>query len=446
MRFTQLNDWLSWLEQAHPNEIDLGLDRLHKVLARMELPVFAPVITVAGTNGKGSCVAAATALLQAAGLRVGSYTSPHIDHYCERVCINAAPVSDADMCRAFDIIDRARGEISLTYFEFGTLAALVLFCQHSVDVMVLEVGLGGRLDAVNIVDADVAVITSVAIDHEAWLGNNRESIGREKAGIMRSGKIAICVDSDPPLTLLQHADDIGAKLHLLGRDFTIHTASPASGTVFGLISKQPWCLSDALDDSSLLLPPVSLVETSVVAAILAVKALGVDVAALPLADVLGPLSLPGRMQRVQFGSVPVLIDVAHNPAATTYLARQVRAQKPSGRVVAVVAMMADKDIAGSIQPLIGLVDAWLAVGLTDVPRAAEATALAAIIAQSGAQVASYPSINDALTQLSTNPHTALCGDDLLLVFGSFFTVAAALAILMPDRAQEPNADQLGEAK
>ncbi|WP_339898630.1 bifunctional tetrahydrofolate synthase/dihydrofolate synthase [uncultured Gilvimarinus sp.] len=430
MGFTQLDDWLAWLEQAHPTEIDLGLDRVRQVLERLPLGDLPPVITVAGTNGKGSCVTAASALLMAAGWCVGSYTSPHIMHYCERVRIAGKAVSEADMCRAFAVVDAARAQVSLTYFEFGTLAALVLFCQQNVDVMVLEVGLGGRLDAVNVIAPDVAVITSIAIDHEAWLGSDRESIGREKAGIMRAGKPVICVDSDPPASLLQYAADIGAPLRLIGRDFIVQNAAGEAQPAANVnASAESWRLFDVASSKSLALPAVSLVTASVAAAIEAVSALGVDVESLTLADVLGGLQLPGRMQRLHYGATPVLLDVAHNPAATAYLAEVVARQHTPGRVVALVAMMADKDIAGALQPLLPLVDDWLAVGLEDVARAADVDTLAAIIAQSGGQVSVCPDMADGLARLSA---ADLSEDDLLLVFGSFFTVAAAMAILAPD--------------
>jgi len=421
MGFTQLDDWLAWLEQAHPTEIELGLDRVQQVLSRLELPAPNAVITVAGTNGKGSCVTAASALLQAAGWRVGSYTSPHLHHYCERVRINAEAVSEADMCSAFAAIDAARGEVSLTYFEFGTLAALLLFAQHDVDVMVLEVGLGGRLDAVNVVAPDVAVITSIDIDHEAWLGRDRNAIGREKAGIMRPDKVAICVEPDPPPALLQHAAEVGAALRLIGRDFTL-AAEPTAAS-------HPWRLTDAADGAVLQLPPLPLVATSVAAAILAVKALGVDVASLPLAELLSTLSLPGRMQNMRFDDTPALIDVAHNPAATAYLAREVAARKPQGRVFALVAMMADKDAVASLQPLMSLVDTWLPVSLVDVPRAAPPESLEAIINDSGGTVLLLGTLAEALAQLRSGQGVQLTGDDLLLVFGSFFTVGAALQLL-----------------
>ncbi|WP_084591683.1 bifunctional tetrahydrofolate synthase/dihydrofolate synthase [Gilvimarinus agarilyticus] len=433
MGFTHLDDWLAWLEQAHPSEIDLGLDRVRQVLEQLPLGDLPPVITVAGTNGKGSCVAATSALLEAAGWRVGCYTSPHIVHYCERVRIAGKAVSEADMCRAFERVNTARGDTSLTYFEFGTLAALVLFCQQNVDVMVLEVGLGGRLDAVNVIAPDVAVITGIAIDHEAWLGNNRESIGREKAGIMRAQKPAICVDSDPPASLLQYAADIGAPLRLIGRDFIVQNMAGEDQPATGFnASAGPWRLLDVTTGTALEVPAVSLIVPSVVAAIEAVRALGVDVAAHGLLNVLQNLRLPGRMQRLNYGATPVLLDVAHNPAATAYLAEVVKRQKTKGRVVALVAMMADKDIAGALQPLFSLVDHWLALGLEDVPRAASADTLAAIIAQGGGQVTVCSGVAEGFAQLSSPLFADLDKDDLLLVFGSFFTVAAAMAILAPD--------------
>lgn len=418
MRFTQLDDWLSWLERAHSSEIDLGLERVGQVLTRMQLPRRARVVTVAGTNGKGSCVTAASALLQAAGLRVGRYTSPHIHHYCERVCINAERVSEADMCRAFAVVDRARQQTSLTYFEFGTLAALALFAEQEVDVMVLEVGLGGRLDAVNVIDPDVAVITSIAIDHEAWLGSDRDSIGREKAGIMRSGKPVICTERQPPAALLQHATAVRASLRLLGRDFSLEPCGSDT-------EKPRWRLRSQRDQSSIDLPATPLVIDSVVAAIEAVKALGVNVSELNLTPLLGALTLPGRMQWLTLGATPALLDVAHNPAATGYLAQALHRRATPGRVVAVVAMMADKDIAGTLQPLLGVVDEWWAVGLPGVPRAASAQSLAAAIAQLGGTALSCAHLDAALGQLTQSAYP-LGPDDLLVVFGSFFTVAAAL--------------------
>lgn len=220
MRFTTLNDWLRWQETLHPRTIELGLDRVRTVLRRLRpaAPPFA-VVTVGGTNGKGSCVALLDAILRAAGYRVGAYVSPHLLRYNERIRVDGVEADDETLCRAFARIDAARGDVSLTYFEFGTLAALECFREAGVEVAVLEVGLGGRLDAVNAVDADAALVTSIALDHTDWLGPDRDSIGHEKAGIYRSGRPAVCADPDPPPRLLEHARAIGARLLRVGLDY-----------------------------------------------------------------------------------------------------------------------------------------------------------------------------------------------------------------------------------
>jgi len=231
MRFDTLDDWLSWQETLHPTEIELGLERVGTVLARLELtqPNFT-LITVAGTNGKGSSVAMLEAILLAAGYHVGSYTSPHLLTYNERIKLDGTPVDDAMLCESFERIDQARGayphdpavqEISLSYFEFGTLAAIDILHRAGVDVAILEVGLGGRLDAVNVLDADVALITAIDVDHCDWLGNDRETIGRERAGIMRAGRPAVCAGPLPPTSLLKHAAELGTPLSLIQRDFSI---------------------------------------------------------------------------------------------------------------------------------------------------------------------------------------------------------------------------------
>src|SRR5579863_4343426 len=220
MRFKNLQEWLTWQEQLHPNPIDLGLERVQRVLEAMGLsrPVF-PVLTVGGTNGKGSCVALVEAMLRAAGYHTGAYTSPHLLRYNERLQVDGSLATDEEFCTAFERIDRARGDISLTYFEFGTLAAMDILARRGVDAAVLEVGMGGRLDAVNAVDPEAALVASVGLDHQDWLGNDRESIGFEKAGIYRADKPALCGDRSPPESLLTHARDIGAQLRVLGMDF-----------------------------------------------------------------------------------------------------------------------------------------------------------------------------------------------------------------------------------
>jgi dihydrofolate synthase/folylpolyglutamate synthase len=220
MQRTSLNDWLQWLEGLHATTIDMGLERVRKVWTAMQLQPSFPVIMVAGTNGKGSVCAMLSTMYQRAGFKVGCYTSPHIAHYNERVAIDLQPVSDERIINSFAAIDAARGDTSLTYFEFGTLGAMHSFIEEKVDVAIMEVGLGGRLDAVNIFEPDVSVVVSVDIDHAAILGDNREDIGFEKAGIYRPGKPAICADPQPPQRLLDHAAAIGADLKLVGRDYS----------------------------------------------------------------------------------------------------------------------------------------------------------------------------------------------------------------------------------
>lgn len=414
MNRQNLCEWLAWLERAHPSEIDLGLERIRQVADRLSLGSDARVLTVAGTNGKGSCVTFASALIQGSGRKVGTYTSPHILHYCERVRIDGVPVSEAQMCEAFTAVDEARGEVSLTYFEFGTLAALWLFARHQVDVMVLEVGLGGRLDAVNIIDADVAVITSIALDHEAWLGSDREAIGREKAGIARSGRPLICADREPPESVLSAARHLGAPVERIGVDFEI--TEQASGYTF--------CRGERRVN----LPSLHLPAASAAAAIVAVETLGIAIDELALVRLANQTQLPGRMQRLRSGRVSYMLDVAHNPAATEYLAAKLRVQRPAGRLHCVFAVMADKDIDGVLAPLTPLVDTWYLAQLSDVPRAAAPEVLADRLANAKANVVQVGSMATCLAQAAA----AAGDDDLVLVCGSFFTVSAALALLVPD--------------
>ncbi|HEY7885995.1 MAG TPA: bifunctional tetrahydrofolate synthase/dihydrofolate synthase, partial [Cellvibrionaceae bacterium] len=362
MSFSSLPEWLAWMEQCHPREIELGLERVSQVAERMGLPGGGRHVIVAGTNGKGSCVATISALLQRAGLKVGAYTSPHLLRYNERVCINGQPVDDDSLCHAFGEINRAQGDISLTYFEFGTLAALYIFKQQRVDVSVLEVGLGGRLDAVNLVDADVAVVTSIAIDHEAWLGRNREVIGREKAGIFRANVPAICADPEPPNSVEETAKRLGARWLAAGDSFQ-----------FGRQDDGLWWWQGGRRLDSL--PVVHLPLPSVAAALLAVEVLGIELDREQIVQTLEQLTLPGRMQTLAINGRWVILDVAHNPAATTYLAANLVRPAPPGRVFALVAMMADKDLLGSLQPLLGQVDVWCCASLEGVARAAPAATL-----------------------------------------------------------------------
>lgn len=409
-----LNEWLAWLERAHPSEIDLGLDRIAEVASRLNLASDAKVITVAGTNGKGSCVTAISALLMARGLQVGGYTSPHLQHYCERVRINGTAVSENDMCRAFKAVDTARGTVSLTYFEFGTLAALWLFSEYEVDVWVLEVGLGGRLDAVNIVDADVAVITSIAIDHEQWLGSDREAIGTEKAGIARAGKPLVVTDTDTPASIQAVARNLGAPLYQLGQDFSLQKY------------EQGWQYQDA--DLTLPLEDFSLPTPSVAAAIKAVSLLNALPEAGQISSTIGDIRLAGRMQRIDTMQRYFVLDVAHNPAAAELLATQLGEMKPPIKHC-VFAIMEDKDLVGVLSAFDVSGYQWHLAELIDVPRALPAHKAAKAIEAKGGQVTTVGTMSDCIGRIMATPSSA---EEGVVIFGSFFTVSAALAILAPE--------------
>jgi len=416
VRFHSLDEWLSWQESLHPSEIDLGLDRIRAVLQGLgHGQLSCPVISVAGTNGKGSSVAMLEAIYLAAGYRVGSYTSPHLLHYNERVRLNGEPVADQLLCAAFEHIDQSRGETSLTYFEFGTLAAIEIFAQANLDVVIMEVGLGGRLDATNVLDADVALITPIDLDHADWLGNDREAIGREKAGIMRAGRPAVSGDINPPASLQQVADELGTQLYQSGRDFSFLDQS----------SQWRWQCGGRVRDA---LPEPALrgvFQKANAAAVLMVTELLVE--RLPLSqsyirEGLANVTVPGRFQ-VLPGDVPLILDVAHNPQAARALATNLSAWPMPGKVYAVTAMMADKEIAEIMAVMAGVVDHWSLTSV-DFPRAATAEQLATILAEvaPGVEYALCTSVDEALTVLEAQ----IQPNDRVVVFGSFYTVAAVL--------------------
>ncbi len=422
MRFTTLVDWLRWQETLHPNAIALGLERVQTVYQRVGERAPAPqVITVAGTNGKGSSVAMLETIFIAAGYRVGAYTSPHLLRYNERIRIGGEAVTDTLLCEVFERIDQARGALSLTYFEFATLAALVLFADARLDVAVLEVGMGGRLDAVNIIDADVALITPIDIDHGAWLGDNREAIGREKAGILRAGRPAVCSDSAPPVSLLEHGAELASPLYCLDRDFS------AIPTATGW----DW-ISEERRRTTLPLPALrgrhQLDNAAGVIMVLALLARRLPVGQSELRQGLLSVQLPGRFQ-VLAGEVTRILDVAHNPHGARALARQLSAYPCSGRTRAVVGMLADKDFRGVFAALFAQVDEWHLAGLA-VPRGATAAQLADALVgvcadhtgQSRAAACCYPDVTAACAGARARAQTG----DRLLIFGSFHTVAAAL--------------------
>ncbi|MFA0810639.1 bifunctional tetrahydrofolate synthase/dihydrofolate synthase [Microbulbifer epialgicus] len=407
-----LQDWLSRLEQLHPTEIELGLERVSSVAATLGVQKPAPtVITVAGTNGKGSCVATMEALLCAAGHSVGAYSSPHLLRFNERVRVNGVEISDLELVRAFEAVETARGEISLTYFEFSTLAALWLYERAGVEFALLEVGLGGRLDAVNLVDADLAIITSVAIDHEDWLGSDREVIGREKAGVLRPGAPFVCADKNPPQSVLSAAEKQANSSYFIGRDFSLIESEGEEKYQFG--------------DLQLTIPPISLPRPSIAAAITALVLQGV-LSEEGVESALANITLPGRCEQLLWHDRNLLLDVGHNPAAAEHLARWLDANPVSGETHALVAVMADKDLVGLFAPLSNQVSRWHPALLPGNDRAAGADALLSGLAGAGVEVtkvdARCPNVADGLQQLlaTTGPQ------DRLLVFGSFFTVAEVL--------------------
>ncbi len=372
-----LADWLAYLETRHPvTQIVLGLERVGTVAARMGLTrPRATVIAVGGTNGKGSCVAVIEGLLLALGKRVGAYTSPHLCRYNERVRVQGREASDDALCAAFAAIEQARAEIPLTYFEFGTLAALEIFRREALDWMVLEVGLGGRLDAVNIVDADVAVVTSIQIDHTEWLGPDRESIAREKAGIFRTGRPAVCGDRAPPVALRTAARTLDAPWYGIGHAFDC--GSDRNGWHWHGTAHD----GRALEREGLAAP--QLLEDNVSCALQALALAGVEPDVALLQRVLPTIGLAGRFERRRLGANECVLDVAHNPAGIAQLAARLAADPPRGRTVVLFAAMRDKDLGAMLGSLAPLADAWLFAELPGARAARAAQAAAALGAGEG---------------------------------------------------------------
>ena len=413
-----LAEWLAYLETLHPKAIAMGLDRVSAVYARLGVVLRCPVITVGGTNGKGSTCALLECMLRAGGYRVGAYTSPHLLHYNERVRVDAADATDDALLEAFAAVESARLTTPLTYFEFGTLATLWLLARAELDVLVLEVGLGGRLDAVNVVDADLAIVTTVAIDHVDYLGTTREDIGREKAGIFRSGAFAICADRLPPATLLAQASAIGAKLLRIGidYDFTAHDAQWSyrgpGGTRHGL--------------------PIPALRGAyqLANAATALAALDVlrDQLPVPMGAVregLVSVELPGRLQVLPGRPVTVL-DVAHNPQAAAALADSLASMGFHPQTWAVFGIMADKDIGSVIAALLSRVDRWYVASLPP-PRGATAEDLRRRLEAAGVAPAAIREFDDPDSAYRA-AREAVAEADRIIVFGSFLTVAAALAL------------------
>jgi dihydrofolate synthase/folylpolyglutamate synthase len=411
-----LADWLTYLESLHPKTIALGLERVAQVRQRLNLQHGFPVITVGGTNGKGSVCAMLESMLHAAGYRVGCYTSPHLLHYNERVRIAKRQASDAELCVSFEKIEQARGEISLTYFEFGTLAAMQCFIEHRVDVAILEVGLGGRLDAVNVFDGDCAVIASVDIDHVDYLGDTREAIAYEKAGIMRNGKIAICADDDVPKAIRAQAQQLGAELWCIGSEFGFrqHQGQWDYYSKIGARNALPYpALRGAfqLHNASAALAVLDALRDRLPVGMEAVRRGLVEV------------QLAGRFQFVP-GKPALILDVAHNPHAARSLAQNLAGLPPCPHTWAVFAMLRDKDMAGVVETLDPHIDTWLVAGI-DMPRGASSAELEQVLQQQRVRGAIKPcaSIADALRYACE----AAGENDRIIAFGSFHTVAEVMA-------------------
>jgi len=415
MRFQTLPEWLSWLESLHPKTIDLGLERVLTVGERLQIiSPKNPVITVGGTNGKGSCVAFLSTIYQLAGYKTGVYTSPHLVDYNERIVIDGKKVSDDALMAAFSAIDQARGEISLTYFEFGTLAAFWLFYQQKLDVWILEVGLGGRLDAVNIIDNDLAIIASVDLDHQEYLGDTVEAIAAEKAGIFRENKPAIFAGDTPPKSIIDHAKKINSKLYTMNKDFCYYIDESNAHWSF---------VSGNLEHTQL--PPVCLKLSNAAASVMAVELLqGVlPVTVDDLCQGLEKTRVIGRFWALP-SNPQCIVDVAHNPAAAIELARQLKSHIIAGKTVALVGILHDKNIGEILAALVPVVDTWFLAPLPG-PRGTRAQELADYLEQLGQ---SNYQLTDSVANAYQQAVNQLEATDRLIVFGSFVTVAHVLAM------------------
>lgn len=411
-----LAGWLRLIEGRQPGTIRLGLDRVSEVARRLgPVPDF-PIITVGGTNGKGSTCAMLEAVLDAAGFRVGCYTSPHLLAYNERVRVSRRPLDDGALCESFAEVEAARGEVELTYFEFGTLAAVREFVRCRVDVAILEVGLGGRLDAVNVFDPDCAIVTSVGIDHVEYLGPTRESIGFEKAGIFRSGRPAVVADPDPPTTLLAHARAIGAGLRVAGSDFRA-VAESGQWRYEGPGGMRAGLPHPALRGA------YQLGNAAAVICALDILRDRLPVSSGALREGLLTVALPGRFQ-VLPGRPVTVIDVAHNPHAAHCLAQALAAMEITGRTHAVFGMLRDKDMAGVVRALKSEVDHWHLAPLPG-PRGASVEELQAAL--DAATVLDEVSAHESVAAAIAAARAIAALDDRIIIFGSFLTVGEALS-------------------
>ncbi|MGH8120092.1 MAG: bifunctional tetrahydrofolate synthase/dihydrofolate synthase, partial [Gammaproteobacteria bacterium] len=416
MRFNSLEEWLAWQEELHFTSIELGLERCMTIAERLGLlhPGYT-VISVAGTNGKGSSVNMLRSILTHAGYATGCYSSPHLVRYNERISLNGIEVSDDMLCAAFDRVDRVRGDISLTYFEFGTLAALDIFQRAGIDVAVLEVGLGGRLDAVNCLDADATLIAAIELDHENWLGQDRESIAREKAGIMRSGSVAVCSDPEPPQSLLDHAAALGLHLSLPGRDYCHHITNhcwewQSGATVLGGLPRPSLYNTRQMENAAGVLMLLHSLSA------------GLPVDPRAIRRGLEEFNLSGRFQIVP-DRAQLILDVAHNRQAMELLVQNLRGLPVQGRTHVIIGMLKDKNHAAIFNEIREVADFWHLVTLAG-PRGTDYETLRKVLAALGiaGKVAGYPTVAEALNQV----RSLVEPQDRIVITGSFLTVGAAM--------------------
>ncbi len=400
MKLSTMQDWLAYIGSVHQQEIELGLTRVKAVAERLSvLKTKAVVIVVGGTNGKGSTVAALNEIYRKAGFQVGVFTTPFLFKHNEEVMVNGVLASDADFCTAFETIEAARGEITLTPFEYHTLAALCIFKKHPLDVLVLEVGMGGRLDAVNIMDADVSVITSIALDHEAWLGNTREAIATEKAGIMRAGRPVVIAEPSPPANLKTLVEAHGAEAFWLGVDYHVNKIENAK--------LYPNNLATAMMVVNLLQTRLPVSEAAMLAGV-------------------ASADLPGRQQCIT-GEVTHYLDVAHNPHAIRLLYDRLKAKDEAGKTIAVFSMLSDKNIVASLQCVSSAIDDWFVAPLENKRGASEPQLRAAFEEAGIAKVNFSKTIAEAYegARNKANP------GDRIVIFGSFVTVAGVMGLVRP---------------
>ena len=413
-----LTDWLGYIESIHPSTIDLTLERIKIVIERLNLDISFPILTVGGTNGKGSTCSILESIYREAGYKVACYTSPHFLNFNERIKIQTLAVSDEVICEAFSRIESAREGVTLTYFEYGTIAAMIIFSEAHVDVAILEVGLGGRLDAVNVFDADCAIVTTVDLDHMDYLGHTREAIGFEKAGIYRTEKTSICGDFDPPQSLIKHAELIHADLKIIGKDFGYEAHHDSFDFLIDSIFVMNLPLPKLQGDFQL---------ANATNALMAVKAMEDK---LPLTEIsiqkgITLTLLPGRFQEVK--KMPSLIlDVAHNPQAARSLSHNLKTHVVLGKTIAVFSILKDKDIFGVINELNLDIDDWFIAEIQN-ERAASIENISNTIQKinPSAHIETFKNIQEAY-QFASKEVTR---NDRIIVFGSFFTVADIMKII-----------------